>query len=85
MKNNIIGFIVYLITTIIFAPTTSILMLFIKENADRCHYYGGEWNKTDLIIGCSAIAIGMIIRYFILYILINHLDICLSDLFLLCL
>lgn len=69
MKNNIIEFIVYLITTIIFAPTTSILMLFIKENADRCHYYGGEWNKTDLAIGISAIAIGIIINWIILYII----------------
>lgn len=85
MKNNIIGFVVYLITTIIFAPATTILMLFVKENADRCCYYNGSWNKKDLAIGISAITIGMVIRYFILYILINHLDICLSDLFLLCL
>ena len=65
MKNNIIGFIVYLIITIIFAPATTILMLFVKENADRCCYYNGSWNKTDLAIGCSAVAIGMVIRHFI--------------------
>ena len=65
MKNNIIGFIVYLIITIIFAPATTILMLFVKENADRCCYYNGSWNKTDLIIGIIAIVIGIIIRYFI--------------------
>lgn len=65
MKNNIIGFIVYLTITIIFASSITILMLFIKENADRCHYYNGAWNKIDLIIGIIAIIIGTIIRYFI--------------------
>ena len=65
MKNNIIGFIVYLIITIIFAPATTILMLFVKENVDKCYYYNGSWNKTDLIIGIIAIVIGIIIRYFI--------------------
>ena len=63
MKNNIIGFIVYLIITIIFAPATTILMLFVKENADRCHYYNGSWNKTDLGIGCSAVALGAAVRH----------------------
>lgn len=62
MRNNIIGFIVYLITTVIFAPATALLMLFIKENADRCCYYNGSWNKTDLGIGCSAVALGTIIK-----------------------
>lgn len=85
MKNNIIGFIAYLSASVIFSPSVGIILLAMKENADRCHYYDGKWNKTDLAIGISAIAIGMVIRYFILYILINHLDICLSDLFLLCL
>lgn len=65
MKNNIIGFIVYLIITIIFAPATTILMLFVKENADRCCYYNGSWNKIDLLIGIIAIIIGTVIRYFI--------------------
>lgn len=65
MKNNIIGFIVYLLASVIFSPSVGIILLAIKENADRCHYYNGEWNKTDIIIGCSAVAIGMVIRYFI--------------------
>lgn len=65
MKNNIIGFIVYLLASVIFSPSVGIILLAIKENADRCHYYNGLWNKTDIIIGCSAVAIGMVIRYFI--------------------
>lgn len=65
MKNNIIGFIVYLLTSVIFSPSVGIILLAMKENADRCHYYNGKLNKTDLAIGISAITIGMVIRYFI--------------------
>lgn len=65
MKNNIIGFAVYILAAILFSPSVAIILLAMKENSDRCHYYGGEWNKTDIIIGCSAVAIGMVIRYFI--------------------
>lgn len=66
MKNNIIGFVVYLLASIVFSPSLGIILLAMKENSDRCHYYNGSWNKTDLAIGCSAVAIGMIIRHFIL-------------------
>lgn len=62
MKNNIIGFIVYLLASVIFSPSVGIILLAMKENADRCHYYNGSWNKKDLAIGCSAVAIGTIIK-----------------------
>ena len=65
MINNIIGFIVYLMTTIVLSPSTAVLMVFIKENLDRCFYYNGSWNKTDITIGCVAVVIGIIIRCFI--------------------
>lgn len=65
MRNNIIGFAVYLLTAILFSPSVGIILLAAKENSDRCCYYNGSWNKTDLAIGYSAVAIGMIIRYFI--------------------
>lgn len=42
-----------------------LLMLFIKENSDRCHYYNGKWNKKDLAIGISSIVLGSIAKYFI--------------------
>ena len=45
MKNNILGAVVYLSTAIVFGGSTALLMLFIKENSDRCHYYNGKWNK----------------------------------------
>lgn len=69
MKNNIIGFAVYFLTAILFSPAVAVILLAIKENSDRCHYYGGAWNKTDIIIGCSAVALGAAVRY----ILFNYL------------
>lgn len=55
IKNNIFGAVVYFTT----------LMLFVKENSDRCHYYNGKWNKKDLAIGISSIVLGSIAKYFI--------------------
>ena len=43
MRNNILGAVVYLSTAIVFGGSTALLMLFIKENSDRCHYYNGKW------------------------------------------
>lgn len=65
MKNNIIGFLTYLIVTILFNQSVSFIILFIKENSDRCHYYNGKWNKKDLAIGISSIVLGSIAKYFI--------------------
>ena len=73
MKNNILGFVVYLLAAILFSPSTSLILLALKENTDRCHYYDGKWNKTDLAIGISAITVGIIINEFILYNLVNKL------------
>jgi hypothetical protein len=66
MRNNILGAVVYLSTAIVFGGSTALLMLFIKENSDRCHYYNGKWNKIDLILGCSSILIGLLIKQFLL-------------------
>lgn len=63
MKNNIIGFAVYLMAAILFSPDVAIILLAIKENSDRC----GEWNKKDLFLGCIAILIGTIIKYLFTY------------------
>ena len=48
---------------ILFSPDVSIILLAIKENSDRCRYYNGEWNKKDLLIGCTAIVIGIAFKY----------------------
>lgn len=71
MRNNILGFVVYLLTAILFSPSTSLILLALKENADRCHYYNGKWNKTDIIIGCGAVAVGVAAKY----LLFNYLNI----------
>lgn len=62
MKNNILGFIVYLLSAVLFSPAVAVILLAIKENSDRCHYYGGSWNKTDIAIGAAAIIIGVTVR-----------------------
>lgn len=71
MKNNITGFIVYFLATILFSPAVAIILLAMKENSDRCHYYNGRWNKTDIIIGCGAVAVGVAAKY----LLFNYLNI----------
>lgn len=55
----------YLLVAIIFSAGTSLVLLAIKENSDRCHYYNGKWNKSDLLAGCIAIALGMAVRLLI--------------------
>ena len=66
MKNNILGAVVYLSTAIVFGGSTALLMLFIKENSDRCHYYNGKWSKIDLLCGVAAICAGMVVNHYLL-------------------
>ena len=66
MRNNILGAVVYLSTAIVFGGSTALLMLFIKENSDRCHYYNGKWNKADLLCGVAAICAGMVVNHYLL-------------------
>jgi hypothetical protein len=66
MRNNILGAVVYLSTAIVFGGSTALLMLFIKENSDRCHYYNGKWSKIDLLCGAVAICAGMVVNHYLL-------------------
>lgn len=66
MINNILGAVVYLSTAIVFGGSTALLMLFVKENSDRCHYYNGKWNKADLLCGAVAICAGMVVNHYLL-------------------
>ena len=61
-KNNIFGAVVYFTTALLLNSSTSLLMLFIKENSDRCHYYNGKWNKKDLATGYRLITLLILIR-----------------------
>lgn len=63
MKNNIIGFIVYFLVSLVFSPDVSIILLAMKENADRCHYYNGRWSYEDLCIGVVASFAGGLIKH----------------------
>lgn len=66
MRNNILGVVVYLSIAIVFGGSTALLMLFIKENSDRCHYYNGKWNKADLLCGAVAICAGVVVNHYLL-------------------
>lgn len=65
IKNNIFGAVVYFTTALLLNSSTSLLMLFIKENSDRCHYYNGKWNIKDLILYSVCIIIVAAFNYFI--------------------
>lgn len=64
-KNDFIGIFIYAFATVFLGYKFAFLILFIKENSDRCHYYNGKWNKKDLAIGISSIVLGSIAKYFI--------------------
>lgn len=66
MRNNILGAVVYLSTAIVFGGSTALLMLFVKENSDRCHYYNGNWSKADLLCGVVAICVGIVVNHYLL-------------------
>lgn len=65
-KNDFIGILIYAFVTVFLGYKFAFLILFIKENSDRCCYYNGKWNKKDLILGCSSILIGLLIKRFLL-------------------
>lgn len=65
-KNDFIGIFIYTLITAFLGYKFAFLLLFIKENSDRCHYYNGKWNIKDLILGCSSILIGLLIKQFLL-------------------
>lgn len=65
IKNNIFGAVVYFTTALLLNSSTSLLMLFIKENSDRCHYYNGKWNIKDLILYSVCIIIGALLVHYL--------------------
>lgn len=62
-KRNILGILVYLAIAFVFGGGFGLLALIVKEDNDRCHYYNGEWNIGDLVRGCLAVGVGMVLRY----------------------
>ena len=64
-KNDWIGIAVYFCTAFLFGASTALLILFIKENSDRCHYYDGKWNKADITRGVISIACALLCNFLI--------------------
>lgn len=62
-KNDWTGMGVYCAASLVFGGGVGVLLLALKENADRCHYYGGKWSVPDLVRGCAAVAVGMAVRW----------------------
>lgn len=64
-KNDFIGIFIYTLITAFLGYKFAFLLLFIKENSDRCHYYNGKWNIKDLILYSACITIVAAFNYFI--------------------
>ena len=62
-KRNLLGMLVYMTIALVFGGGFGLLALIVKEDNDRCHYYGGTWNRGDLVRGCLAVGVGMGLRY----------------------
>lgn len=61
-KNDWLGMVCYFIVACLLGVDVAFLCLFVKENSDRIAYYGGKWNKGDLIRGGVGIGIGGILN-----------------------
>lgn len=62
-RNDYKGMLVYFLASLLLGCGTGVLLLAIKEDSDRCHYYGGRWNVGDLLRGCVAIGAGAAVRW----------------------
>lgn len=62
-KRNLLGMLVYFSIALVFGGGFGLLSLIVKEDNDRCHFYGGTWNIGDLVRGCLAVGVGMGLRY----------------------
>lgn len=64
-RRNVLGMAVYFGIASLFGGGFGLLALIIHEDNDRCHYYHGEWNRGDLVRGCIAVTLGMIVRWWL--------------------
>ena len=56
---------VYFIIAVLFGGGFGLLALIVHEDNDRCHYYNGEWNRSDVARGCLAVALAVAVRHFL--------------------
>lgn len=59
---GILAAIAYFVAAAAFGGGVALVLLAVHEDNDRCHYYGGAWDKGDIMRGCAAIAAGMALR-----------------------
>lgn len=64
-KRNLLGMLVYMTIALLFGGGFGLLALIVKEDNDRCHFYGGTWNIGDLVRGSLAVGVGMGLRYWV--------------------
>lgn len=62
-RNNLLGMAVYFAASVAFGGAVGAVLLAVHEDNDRCHYYGGQWNKGDLARGLMAVMAGMAARW----------------------
>lgn len=62
-KRNLLGMLVYFTIALAFGGGFGVLALIVHEDNDRCHYYGGTWNRGDLVRGSLAVGVGIGLRY----------------------
>lgn len=64
-KNDFIGIFIYAFVTVFLGYKFAFLILFIKENSDRCCYYNGKWNIKDLILYSVCIIIEALLVHYL--------------------
>lgn len=57
-RNDWLGMLFYLLVSIFLGASVGFVCLFVKENSDRLAYYGGEWNKGDVVRGTVCCLVG---------------------------
>lgn len=62
-ERNLLGMAVYFGIAVLFGGAAGLLALIVKEDNDRCHYYGGRYERGDLVRGCVAVGLGMALRW----------------------
>lgn len=61
-RRNLMGMVVYFCIAVLFGGGFGLLALIVKEDNDRCYYYGGRYEWGDVVRGCGAVALGVIVR-----------------------
>ena len=64
-RKDWMGMVVYFLISLIFGGGFGLIALIVHEDNDRCHFYHRKWNKGDMTRGCIAVAIVILVLYFL--------------------